>query len=298
MARTASYYINWGLMSIAVKKIPAARNNKIDLTILHKDCFEAGQPANRRQQFPCVTCNTPVSEQDGNMIRAFQVDKKLNRYVILEPAELESLGSENNKLMEIQAFVPSDDVDPIYFGPADYLEPIDPPGAKVYGLLLDVLVNTKRGAVVQYVARDRDHIGYIRAFQNTVLMLHDLFFLPEVKPVPTFVAPTVSEAERAMAQQLCEIAAGPFNLDPYADQYQTRLSDLITAKLEGKTVTLAPAAAPASPSTNLLDAMKASLAAAEAKKAGSTARKEPAAAPARTEEPVAPKKAARARKAS
>jgi len=71
------------------------------------------------------------------------------------------------------------------------------------------------------------------------LTLHTIFYANEVRAIPEYGLTKnveVKPQEVALAQQLVESLAAPFDPEKYEDAYQQKLLSLIEAKKEGKAV--------------------------------------------------------------
>jgi DNA end-binding protein Ku len=244
---------------------------------LHAPCAQKGLEATRSQQFTCNACGGIVSKEET--VKGYKDPN--GRYLLFTPAELEALAAEKTKEMELLRFVPANHVDPLYFGNADFLGPVDPLSMKGLALLRGAMQDTDRQAIVAYKGTNRDKIGLIRPF-GTALMLHELYFPAEVRTfegqarVP--ITPvTISPQEHDLAIQLVQAsAAAAFDLSDLKDGYETRLTDAIAAKVQGVPLAVVEAA-PRAQVVDLVAALQASLA----------ARKPTAAAPSRTAQAAA-----------
>lgn len=259
MAVTPSFYLTFGMVVVPVKSYVAARDERVEFTNLHAPC-----QAKLKQQKICSACQKVVADEE--IVKGYALDR--DRYVLVSPEELEGLAAEKSKTMEIKAFVPWEEVDPVYLGPANYLGPADQAAARSFALLRDAMGKSGRAALVQYIGSGRDKLGLIRPVDNA-LMLHEAFYPSEVR---SFVAQnrievrpvTVSKEELALAVKLVESLAKPFNLSGYADGYQTRVTDLIQARISGAPAPKLEMKAAPSPVVDLMAALKESLAAREA----------------------------------
>lgn len=246
MATTASFYLSWGVMSIPVKKMVAARDVKFAFKNLHAACAAKKEPgpAGLKRKTTCEGCGEEVTTE--TTVKGYEVDK--NKYVILTSEELEGLEAESSKGVEIKAFVPAKDVDPVWFGPSDYLGPIDQATAKAYFLLKQALEKTGRAAIVQYVGSGRDKVALIRPTKDA-LMMHELFYANEVRSFSAqnrvqVNVPTLSKAELDLAVELVKEDESPFDMTQFEDGYQTRVNELIQVRMAGGTMPkIAPRAA-------------------------------------------------------
>lgn len=271
MAKTAtpSFFIEWSVISVPVKSKPAARNQKTELTIFHTGCN-----APRKQLFLCTACDKPAMT-DEDIVKAYKTEA--DRHVLLTPAEIDELASEKSKRLEVKAFVPFEEVDPVYLGPSFHLGPIDPSAGKGFTLLREAMRMTGRAALVQYAGAGRDKIGLIRPTPDA-LMLHELFYATEVNAFEGLKpAVTLSDSELDLAKQLVGSFEASFHdaLEQHQDGFEVRLQALIAAREAGETAPV-EVARPVAPVIDLMAALKQSL---EARKAPAKAA---AAAPKRT----------------
>jgi DNA end-binding protein Ku len=98
---------------------------------------------------------------------------------------------------------------------------------------------TGYAAIAKIAMHQREYTVVIRP-RDEGLTLHTIFYANEVRAVPEYGQPTNAEVrpqEIQLAEQLVQSLAGPFNAEKYEDTYQKRLSDMIEAKREGKTLT-------------------------------------------------------------
>ena len=136
-------------------------------------------------------------------------------------------------------------------------------GARAYKLLSQVLVETGRVAIGKYAARGKQYLVMVRPMENGLVMeqLHYPDELRAFSEVPIEDA-DVKPAELKLATQLVEQAASDaFNPESYKDEVRERMLALIQRKVEGEDITLAPTAEPEHKIIDIMEALKASLAA-------------------------------------
>ena len=177
------------------------------------------------------------------------------------------------KTIEISAFVPYEEIDPIYFERTFYLGPQDG-GEKVYSLLRQAMEQTGLAAIGKYVMRDKQHLGCLR-IREGVITLERLFFHDEIRPTKG-ISPRktkVPAAELKMATSLIGQFETHFAPERYEDTYRAALMKVIKAKQKGKTITAVPAAEDEEPA-DLLAALKASVDAAKRNRGSGTSEAE------------------------
>ncbi len=250
----ASGTISFGLVSVPVKLYAATKSKSVSFNLLH-----AKDKSRLRQQYICATCGEVVER--SAMLKGYEYAKE--QYAVLTDDELRALEQKTEQSIEIEEFVPISQVDPVYFEKA-YLLGADKGGQKAYRLLCEAMHKAGRGAVAKFATRGKQQLVILRETQGG-LMLHALFYADEVRDFAEIdrgesVTPKPGEIELAI--QLIEQLASPsFDPGKYQDEYRERVLEVIDQKVAGQEVVLAPTAAPRAQVIDLMEALKASLAA-------------------------------------
>lgn len=282
--------VTFGLVHIPVKLYAATEDRDVSFHQVH--LADGGRIKYLRQ---CQTCHQTVTFAEIG--KGYEDDT--GRRVILSDEDLESLQVPHGRDVEIVQFAPSDQIDPLHFERAYYLEPAG--GAtKPYVLLRQALQQTERVAVVTMTLRKRSRLALLRV-RDDVLVLQTLLWPDEVR-VPDFEGlsdddVSVRPQELAMAGSLVESLSADFDPSAFTDEYREAVLALLARRLEGEDVIM-PAAVAADDSGTVVDLMAALQESVRrtqaARAAGSDGAEEPAAAapPAtrtRASKPSAPK---------
>jgi DNA end-binding protein Ku len=241
------------MVSIPIRMYAAGESaSAVSFNLLHAKC-----KSRLKQQYVCPTDNEIVPRDQ--MVKGYEFTK--DQYVSFTDDEIKSMGQEAQKAIEITEFVPVSQVDPIYFDGAYYLGP-DKGGEKAFRLLNEAMKKTGRVALAKWAARGKQYLVLIRPVQNGIVM-QQLLYADEVRPiseVPIGDA-ELKETELKLATQLVEqIASDEFHPEHYEDEVRKRYHEAIQRKVEGQEVTSAPEA-PRAQIIDLMEALKASLAA-------------------------------------
>jgi DNA end-binding protein Ku len=181
--------------------------------------------------------------------------------VILTDEDFAELPLSTSRSIEVLEFVPAEQVDPILYNKAYYLEP-EGQATKPYILLREALTDSDRVAIVKVALRQREQLATLRVREG-VLVLNTMLWPDEVRaPDFNFLDEDISlrPPEVAMAGSLVDSMAGDFDPDDYTDNYREALQEVIDAKVEGREVVAPeePEAAPAA-AVDLMAALKASV---------------------------------------
>ena len=269
--------ISFGLVTVPVKLYSSVNRKTVRF---HQLSGKSGVRISQKRVDPST--GDEVAYDD--IVKGFELTP--DRYVVIEPGELETLQPKKTKTIEIEDFVELSDIDPIYYDHPYYLAP-GTGGAKPYRLLVDAMRETGRVAIARVVIRSKEALVAVRPMDDHVLGMSTMLFPDEVVDPDSIdeIAATadvdVTDRELDIAKQLVESLAGPFDSSKYHDTYRQEVLDLIERKAAGEEIAVQPAAEEdEEPVPDLMAALKASLDAVRDKDAdgngGGKAKKAPA----------------------
>jgi DNA end-binding protein Ku len=195
-----------------------------------------------------------------------------DRYVRIEPEELDALDPKATHTIDIEEFVQEREIDPIFYDHSYYVAP-GTGGAKAYRLLLEAMRESGRVGWGRWVLLAKQLLGALRVGGDDVpvLTLTTMLFGDEVlSPQRLDELEAISEAEApgrelAMAQQLVDSLSASFDPAGFKDEYRERVLALIERKAAGEEIEVAPAAEEPTAAPDLMAALEASLAAVRGK---------------------------------
>jgi DNA end-binding protein Ku len=187
-----------------------------------------------------------------------------DRYVVIEPQELDGLQPQKTRTIEIEDFVELDQIDPIFYDHPYYLAP-GPGGAKPYRLLLAAMKETGKVAIARVVIRNKEQLVAIRPMGDALVM-STMLFADEVLPPDRLeelsdgAGVKTNKREVDIAKQLVGSLAGDFEPEKYRDTYRDQVLELIERKAHGEKIAVQPPPEEvAAPAPDLMSALKASL---------------------------------------
>jgi len=219
------------------------------------------------------------------MVKGYEFAK--DRYVTFTAEELKALDEIASQTIDITEFVPASQVDPVYFDRAYHLGP-DKGGGKAYRLLAIALEQSGKAALGRYAARGKQYLVLIRPRAGRLVM-QQLFYADEVRPLDDVEIDeaAVKDAEVQLALQLiAQTSAEKFEPERYEDSVKKRTLEAIERKVAGQEIQVSPPAEPQAQVIDLMEALKASIAAAQP--AAQAAAAQPATAEASRPEPGQP----------
>ena len=247
--------ISFGLVSVPVKVYSAINRKTVRF---HQLSAKTGVKVVQKRIDPQTGEEVPYED----LVKGYELAPE--RYVVVEPAELDTLEPTKTRTIEIEDFVQLSDIDPIYYDHPYYLVPATG-GAKPYRLLLEAMQQTGKVGIARVVMRAKEQLVAVRPMGNVLGMATMLFGDEVIPPDKLDEAPDASEAkttkrELQIAEQLVQSLAGDFQPDRYRDSYREQVLALIERKAEGKKIAIQPPAEQVSAAApDLMGALKASL---------------------------------------
>lgn len=222
-----------------------------------------------------------------------------DRYVVIEPGELETLQPKKTKTIEIEEFVELAQIDPVYYDHPYYLAP-GPGGAKPYRLLLEAMRETGKVAIARVVIRSKEQLVAVRPMGEalgmaTMLFADEVLAADRIDELADAAQIKTTKRELDIAKQLVDSLAGDFEPDRYRDTYRAEVLAMIERKAQGEQIAVQPAPEEVTaPAPDLMSALKASLEAVRAREGdGAGKRRKPAAKKAAAKKAAAKKAAAK-----
>ena len=252
-------YLSFGLISMPVRLFSGARGERVSFHMLHRP-----DKVRVKQQLVCPEEEVVVDRSE--IVKGYEYRK--GEYVVIEPDEIKKIEPKTAKAMEILEFVKAEEVDPIYFETSYYLMP-EEAGKRPYALLARALEETGHFGIAKLTMHNREYTVILRPHEGRI-MLHTMYYKNEVRQIEGFGTPKVEvkETEVKVAHQLIQALSGKFEPEKYHDTFEDNLKALIKAHLEGKEVSPVAKPSKVAPVTDLMAALKQSLAGMEGKKKG------------------------------
>ena len=247
--------ISFGLVTVPVKVYSAVNRKSVRF---HQLSRRTGVRVAQKRIDPQSGEEVPYEE----IVKGYEIAP--DRYVVIEPAELDTLEPAKTRTIDLEDFVELSEIDPIFYEHPYHLVP-GPGGAKPYRLLLEAMRETNKVAIARVVMRSKEQLVAIRAVGD-VLEMDTMLFADEVLPperldeLPDPGEITTTKREREIAGQLVDSLAGDFKPEKYRDSYREKVLALIEQKAQGKEIAVQPPAEEVDTAVpDLMGALKASL---------------------------------------
>jgi len=248
--------ISFGLVNVPVKLYSATAPKAVRF---HQLSGKTGARIKQKRVDSSTGEEVPYEE----IVKGYELSP--DRFVMIDPEELEALDPKATHTIEIEEFVDQSQIDPIFYDHTYYLAPTAG-GAKAYRLLLDAMRETGKVGLGRVVLRSKQQLCALRPMDEVLALTTMLFGDEVLEPDRLDELGSVAEAqasarELAMARQLIESLSGEFDPAKYRDDYRERVLELIERKAAGESIAVQPQVEEERPAPDLMAALEASLAA-------------------------------------
>ena len=250
-------YLKLSLVTCPVAMMPAtSENEKVRFHTLNRKTGDRVVT-----QFVDAVNGKPVGED----YEVMGYERGEDDYVLLEDEELEAVGLESTRTIDIDMFVPADSIEWVWYDKAHYLIPDDPVGEEAFSVIRDAMASTsmvgvsrlvlyRRERAVMLVPRDKGIVLWTLRYGDEVRDEDDYFaHISDTKPDPKAMN---------LVTKLIEERTKAWDSDMVSDPVQARLLDIIAEKKKGKkrpTRAKAEAETPPSNVINIMDALRNSI---------------------------------------
>jgi DNA end-binding protein Ku len=183
-----------------------------------------------------IDSETGDAVERDDQVKGYEIEN--GQYVILEVDEVAAAVPDSDKTLNIEAFIPCSQIDNVYFDKPYYLVP-DKMGMEAFVLLRDGMRKQKVAAIAHTVLFRRVRTVLIRA-HGKGLIATTMNFDYEVRSSDEAFEdlPTLKiEGEMLeLAQHIIGTKKGGFDPSTFDDRYEDAITELVKAKLEGRTL--------------------------------------------------------------
>jgi DNA end-binding protein Ku len=205
----------------------------------------------------------PINRSD--LVKGYEVEK--GKYILVTDDEIKSVKLESTKTIDIERFVPADEIDRIYWDHPYYLAPDGKMAQEAFAVIREAMVRSEQIALGRVVLSTRERILALEPRGNGILaysLRTDAEVRKESEIFGSIAATKPDPGMIDIAEKIIEQKEGPFDPSKFVDRYEEALKKLIADKQKGHK----PVAAEEPDDTNVVDlmaALKASLAGKAAK---------------------------------
>ena len=224
-------YLKLSLVSCPIALFPAtSEREKISFHQLNKT-------TGHRIKYRKVDAETGDEVEAADIIKGYEVGK--GEYIELEPDELEAVALESKRTIEIEQFVPRDDIDDLYLADPYYLVPDGEVGQQAFAVIREAIRKEGMVGVGKIVFTSREHILAIEA-RGKGMMGVTLRYPYEVRDEADYFDEIEDEKVPKdmldLAMHIVETKRGKFQPEKFQDQYEDALKELLRKKQKGEKI--------------------------------------------------------------
>ena len=246
-------FLKLSLVSCPISLFPAtSEREKISFHQLNKE-------TGNRIRYRKVDAESGDEVEQADIIKGYEVGK--GEYIELDPEELEAVAIESKRTIEIDEFVPKEEIDELYIRDPYYLVPDGEVGQQAFAVIREAIRKEGMVALAKVVFTSREHIIMLEARDNGMMGV-TLRYPYEVRDAKEYFDEIDNEKVPKdmldLALHIVETKKGSFEPEKFEDQYEDALKDLIRKKQKGEKIER-----PKEPShgnvINLMDALRQSV---------------------------------------
>ncbi|HET6812079.1 MAG TPA: Ku protein [Acidimicrobiales bacterium] len=252
--------VSFGLVNIPVKVYSAARDHGVHF-------HQVDKKSGSRIRYEKVAEKTGKQVDSDQIELGYEVDK--GKMVVVDPGELDELRPRTTRTIDITDFVELSEVDPVYYNRTYWLVPDGEAASRAYRLLVAAMEDRDKAGIGMVVMRNKQYLAAIRPrehalalstmrFADEIVARADLDGLPSKSSKP-------DTRELKLANQIIDSLSGPWKPERYHDTYTEEVRELIKAHEKGKDIVVEEAPAARAETTDLMQALEASLKAARSR---------------------------------
>jgi len=246
-------YLKLSLVSCPIALFPAtSEREKISFHQLNKD-------TGHRIKYRKVDAETGDEVETDKIIKGYEVGK--GEYIEIDPEELEAVALESKHTIEIDEFVPKEEIDELYLRDPYYIVPDGEVGQQAFAVIREAIrkegmvaigkvVFTSREHIIALEARENGMVGTTLRYPYEVRNLKDYFDEIEDEKVPKDMLD--------LALHIVESKRGHFEPKEFQDEYEDALKELLRKKQKGEKIERAKEPSRTNV-VNLMDALRQSL---------------------------------------
>ena len=260
-------YLKLSLVSCPISLFPAtSEREKVSFHQINKK-------TGNRIKYRKVDTETGDEVESTDIIKGYEVGK--GQYIEINPEELEAIAIESKRTIEIDEFVPKEQIDEVYLNSPYYIVPDGQVGAQAFAVIREAINKKGMVAIGKVVFTSREHMIALEA-RGKGLMGVTLRYPYEIRKEDDYFSDIQDEKipndMLELATHIVDSKTGDFEPAKFADQYEDAVRELLKKKQEGVKIEVPHEREPAKV-INLMDALRKSV---EAERAGAGAKREPA----------------------
>jgi DNA end-binding protein Ku len=169
------------------------------------------------------------------LVKGYEAEK--GRFVVVSEDELEALEVESSRTLDLDVFVPAEEVDRIYYDDSYYLAPDGAVADETFRVVRAAIAREKRIGIGRFVVANRERMVALEP-RGPGLMMTTLRPHAEVRKAGDAFEEIAEKRPDAkmveLAGEIIDKMSGTFDPADFEDRYETALRKLVEAKAKGR----------------------------------------------------------------
>jgi DNA end-binding protein Ku len=224
-------YLKLSLVTCPIALYPAS--SQAEKTHFHQINRKTGNRL--RQQMVDEETGKVVDKADKS--RGYEISK--GKYVEVESDEIKAIQVESTHTLDIEKFVPAEEIDRRYFDRPYYIVPDGKAGEEAFAVIRDAMKDKNRVALARIVLTNREHLMAIETMSKGMLgtILRYDYEVRDAKELFRSVPTSKASKEMvALASHILDTKAGHFDPSEFTDEFEAALRKLVKRKAAGKPI--------------------------------------------------------------
>lgn len=265
-------YLRLSLVSCPIELFPAtSEREKVRFHQINKN-------TGNRIRYQKVDAETGDEVDADDIVKGYEIAK--GEYIEIEPEELDAVEIDSSRMIDIDTFVPKDEIDELYLNAPYYIAPDGEVGAQAFAVIREAIKKEGMVALAKVVFTNREHVIALepRGKGMVGVTLRYPYEIRDEKDYFDDIADeTVPKDMLELATHIVHSKAGHFKPDKFDDKYESALREIIKRKQHGEKIEAPKEREPA----KVIDLMEALKRSAKGEKNAPARRVAPRATPAR-----------------
>ena len=247
-------YLKLSLVSCAIALYPAtSASERVSFNQINKN-------TGNRIRYRKVDAESEEEVEPSDIIRGYQVEKDV--YITVEDEELEALQVESNHTIEIDKFVPLEQIDARFFDSPYYVVPTDKVGQEAFAVIREAMKGKGLVGLGRVVISKRERPIILEPFGKGLrgMTLRYPYEVRDEKEYFSDIPEVKIPGEMLkLAEHILDSKAADFDPAEFIDHYEDAVVDMLKQKQSGKVVSKTAPKAAAKQTGNVIDLLKRSL---------------------------------------
>lgn len=224
-------YLRLSLVSCPIELFPAtSEREKVRFHQINKN-------TGNRIRYQKVDAETGDEVDTDDIVKGYEIAK--GEYIEIEPEELDAVEIDSSRMIDIDTFVPKDEIDELYLNAPYYIAPDGEVGAQAFAVIREAIKKEGMVALAKVVFTNREHVIALEPRGKGMVGV-TLRYPYEIRDEKDYFDDipdeTVPKDMLELATHIVHSKAGHFKPDKFDDKYESALREIIKRKQHGEKI--------------------------------------------------------------